>query len=150
MLHSTGGSWGAFATSPTRGWTWHSPSATSVGSCSDRRRSTCRPSRGSFAMLRGLSTMASTTRGVPGRHTSSVTVTATTPETSTPARARAACSSALASASSADSRSSSKWWPYPVVWLSTLLLLPLRLRLSSSLGFSAIAFVRMLKQWSSG
>ena len=34
--------WGAFATSPTHGRTWHSPSATLVGSCSDRQRSTSR------------------------------------------------------------------------------------------------------------
>ena len=33
---------GAFATSPTHRQTWHSPSATLVGSCSDRRRSTSR------------------------------------------------------------------------------------------------------------
>ena len=34
-LRSTGVLWGAFATSPTHGRTWHSPSATLVGSCSD-------------------------------------------------------------------------------------------------------------------
>jgi hypothetical protein len=40
MLHSTGVLWGSFATSPTHGQTWHSPSAMLVGSCSDRQRST--------------------------------------------------------------------------------------------------------------
>jgi hypothetical protein len=34
--------WGAFATSSTHGWTWHSPSVTLVGSCIDRRQSTSR------------------------------------------------------------------------------------------------------------
>jgi hypothetical protein len=33
---------GAFATSPTHDRTWHYPSTTLVGSCSDRRRSTSR------------------------------------------------------------------------------------------------------------
>jgi hypothetical protein len=36
MLRSTDILWGAFATSPTHGRTWHSPSVTLVGSCSDR------------------------------------------------------------------------------------------------------------------
>jgi hypothetical protein len=42
MLHSTGVLWGAFATLSTHGLTWHTPSATLVGSCSDRRRSMSR------------------------------------------------------------------------------------------------------------
>ena len=35
-LRSTGVLWGAFATSPTHGRTWHSPLAMLVGSCSDQ------------------------------------------------------------------------------------------------------------------
>lgn len=60
MLHSTDALWGAFATSPTHDQTWHSPSATLVGSCSDRRWSTSRLSRGSSATSRGHSTTPST------------------------------------------------------------------------------------------
>jgi hypothetical protein len=41
-LRSTGVLWGAFATSPTHGQTWHSSSATLVDSCSDRQWSTSR------------------------------------------------------------------------------------------------------------
>jgi hypothetical protein len=72
----------------------------------------------SSAMLQGLSTTASTTRGALGRHTLSG-ATVTTPTTSTPARARAGSSSSSASASLADSRSSSRWWPCPAVRPST-------------------------------
>jgi hypothetical protein len=42
MLRSTDILWGAFATSPTHDRTWYSPSATLVGSCSDRRQSISR------------------------------------------------------------------------------------------------------------
>jgi hypothetical protein len=80
---------GTFATSPTHDRTWHSPLATLVGSCSDQRRSISRLRRESSAMLQGVSTTASTTRGALGRHTLLGTATVTTPATSTPARARA-------------------------------------------------------------
>jgi hypothetical protein len=36
MLHSNSVLWEAFATSSTHDLTWHTPSATLVGSCSDR------------------------------------------------------------------------------------------------------------------
>jgi hypothetical protein len=62
------------------------------------------------AMLRGLSTTASTTRGALGRNTLLGTATATTPATSTSTRARVGCSSSV-SVSLAGSRSSSRWWP---------------------------------------
>jgi hypothetical protein len=58
MPRSTSALWAAFATSSTRGRTWRSLLATSVGSCSDRRRSISRLSRGSSATSRALLTTA--------------------------------------------------------------------------------------------
>jgi hypothetical protein len=83
------------------------------------QRPTTEHQRGSSAMLRGLSTITSTTRGALGRHTLSGTATATTPVASTLARPRAGSSSSSTSVSLPGSRSSSRWWPCPVVRLST-------------------------------